>query len=106
MAEDENRGEERLKTAAMQSLNTHGGAWSNRQGTWPLSERRLIFASKKEIVSEQWMENLIKAVTEANYKAEEEDGGSNNINDLSSPINGTILNISQSHDESRLGGGL
>jgi hypothetical protein len=50
-AEEENRPEEPLKQAAMQSLNTHGGAWSNRQGMWPLSERRLVFSSKKEIVT-------------------------------------------------------
>jgi hypothetical protein len=52
IAEDENRGIEPLKQAAMQSLNTHGGAWSNRQGQWPVSERRLIFSSKKDEVSQ------------------------------------------------------
>lgn len=36
----------------MSSLNTHNGAWSNRKGTWPLSEKRFIFSSKKEIVTE------------------------------------------------------
>lgn len=41
-----------LNKAAMHTLNTGIGAWSNRQGTWPLSERRMIFASKKEIISE------------------------------------------------------
>lgn len=51
IAEEENRSEEPLKTAAMSSLNTHGGAWSNRAGMWPLSERRLILSSKKDIVS-------------------------------------------------------
>lgn len=50
-AEEENRPEEPLKSAAMQSLNTHTGAWSNRQGMWPLSERKLVFACKKEIVT-------------------------------------------------------
>lgn len=49
--EEENRGEEPLGQAAMQSLNTHGGAWSNRAGMWPLSERRLIFSCKKEAVA-------------------------------------------------------
>jgi hypothetical protein len=51
LAEEENRPEEPLGQAAMQSLNTHGGAWSNRQGMWPLSDRRLIFTSKKDIVT-------------------------------------------------------
>ena len=51
IAEEENRGIEPLRQAAMQSLNTHGGAWSNRQGQWPISERRLIFSTKKEAVS-------------------------------------------------------
>lgn len=52
IAEEENRPEEPLGQAAMQSLNTHGGAWSNRAGQWPLSERRLIFTCKKEIVTQ------------------------------------------------------
>ena len=56
-AEEEST-KEPLKTAAMQSLNTHGGAWSNRQGVWPLSERRLIFTCKKDIVSRQWVANF------------------------------------------------
>jgi hypothetical protein len=51
LAEEENRPEEPLGQAAMQSLNTHGGAWSNRQGMWPLSEKRLIFSAKKEVVT-------------------------------------------------------
>lgn len=52
LLEDENRPEEPLKSAAMATLNTHSGAWSNRQGQWPISERRMIFASKKEIVTQ------------------------------------------------------
>jgi hypothetical protein len=42
----------------MSSLNTHGGAWSNRAGVWPLSERRLILSSKKDIVSQQWIDSF------------------------------------------------
>jgi hypothetical protein len=34
----------------MSSLNTHGGAWSNRQGMWPLSDRRLVFTNKKDYI--------------------------------------------------------
>ena len=58
IAEEENRGEEPLGGAAMSSLNTHNGAWSNRKGMWPLSERRLVFTSKKEFVTTQWMSNF------------------------------------------------
>jgi hypothetical protein len=52
LLEDDNRPEEPLKYSAMASLNTHGGAWSNRQGQWPISERRMIFACKKEVVTQ------------------------------------------------------
>ena len=51
---------------AMQSLNTHTGAWSNRQGMWPLSERKLVFACKKEIVTQQWLDNFAAVFREVN----------------------------------------
>ena len=50
-SEMDNKPEEPLKQAAMSTLNTHSGAWSNRQGMWPLSDRKMIFAAKKEIVT-------------------------------------------------------
>jgi hypothetical protein len=56
--EEENRPDEPLGHAAMPTLNTHGGAWSNRQGMWPLAERRMVFTSKKDIVTQQWLENF------------------------------------------------
>lgn len=48
----------------MATLNTHSGAWSNRTGMWGLSERKMIFSCKKEIVIQQWMENLIAVFNE------------------------------------------
>ena len=50
----------------MQSLNTHSGAWSNRQGMWPLSERKLVFACKKEIVTQQWLDNFAVVFKDVN----------------------------------------
>lgn len=50
----------------MSTLNTHSGAWSNRQGMWPLSDRKMIFAAKKEIVTQQWLDNLIAVVNDVN----------------------------------------
>ena len=66
MLEEENRPEEPLKAAAMHTLNTHGGAWSNRAGMWPVSEKRLIFASKKENVTLQWIDNFQRALALCN----------------------------------------
>jgi len=33
---------------------------------WPLSERKMIFACKKEIVTQQWLDNLKAVVNEVN----------------------------------------
>lgn len=48
--EEENKPQELLGTAAMKSLNTHQGAWSNRS-MWSLSEKRLVFTSKSDEVT-------------------------------------------------------
>ncbi len=79
MAEDENKPEEPLKQAAMASLNTHGGAWSNRQGQWPLNERKMIFSCKKEIVTQQWLDNLRAVVMDSNGNGDFQEGSQDNI---------------------------
>ena len=50
-----------LSHAAMASLNTHSGAWSNRAGMWPLSDRRLVFTTRKEEVVTEWLKRLNEA---------------------------------------------
>ena len=62
----------------MSSLNTHGGAWSNRQGMWPLSEKRIVFTSKKDYVSEKWIENFRKVVRRINGIEDNNENGSSN----------------------------
>ena len=47
----------------MRSLNTHQGAWSNRS-LWSLSEKRLVFTSKRESVTQTWMDNLLNLLNE------------------------------------------
>lgn len=98
-AEEENHPEEPLKGAAMSTLNTHGGAWSNRQGMWPISERRMIFSCKKEIVTQQWLENLSALLADVNCADEilQEIGGTNDM------ANGTIQNLSMSYEDSTRG---
>ena len=71
------KSDEPLSHVAMQSLNTHQGAWSNRAGLWPLSDRRLIFSSKKEEVTEQWIQNLLVVMKEHEEPAEDEGEGDN-----------------------------
>ncbi|CDW84418.1 UNKNOWN [Stylonychia lemnae] len=104
-SEMENKPEEPLKQAAMSTLNTHSGAWSNRQGMWPLSDRKMIFACKKEIVTKQWLDNLIAVANDVNRPVEEQQQILNEIeNDVedvdNGPVNGTINNNSMSLENS------
>ena len=46
MKEEENKLELPLSIASMSTLNTHGGAWSNRKEMWILEEKRLLFATR------------------------------------------------------------
>jgi hypothetical protein len=48
MAEEENKLEDPLSSAAMSTLNTKNGAWSNREEVWVLEDRRLLFATKTD----------------------------------------------------------
>jgi len=43
---------------AMQSLNTHNGAWTNREEMWTLEDKRLLFATKTDASTTEWMEVL------------------------------------------------
>ena len=42
----------------MSSLNTKNGAWTNREEKWVLEDRRLLFATKTEAATEEWVELL------------------------------------------------
>lgn len=56
--EEDNKLEEPLNDMAMQSLNTHNGAWTNREEMWVLEDRRLLFATKTDGTSSEWVEVL------------------------------------------------
>ena len=60
-----------LSHAAMHSLNTHSGAWSNRAGMWPLSDRRLVFTTRKPEVAEEWLHRLRHAFDPEKFRDEE-----------------------------------
>ena len=61
--EEGNKPRELLGSAAMKSLNTKQGAWSNRS-LWSLSEKRLVFTSKREEVTKIWIESLEEIISE------------------------------------------
>jgi hypothetical protein len=48
----------------MESLNTHNGAWTNREEMWILTDRRLLFATKSYTASSEWVEVLDQLVNE------------------------------------------
>ena len=53
----------------MESLNTHQGAWTNREEMWILEDRRLLFATKTDIATTEWvkvLEELIQEVEKEN----------------------------------------
>ena len=56
---EENQLEEPLSYASMNSLNTHQGAWTNREEMWILEDRRLLFATKTDMATNEWVEVLI-----------------------------------------------
>lgn len=60
-----------LSHAAMPTLNTHSGAWSNRAGMWPLSDRRLVFTTRKEEVAEEWLSRMRNAFDPEKYREDE-----------------------------------
>jgi hypothetical protein len=55
---EENNLEEPLAHASMTSLNTHYGAWTNREEMWILEDRRLLFATKTDMATAEWVEVL------------------------------------------------
>lgn len=54
--EEENRLEPPLAQAAMPSLNTHNGAWSNREEMWVFEDRRMLFSTKSSVATQEWVE--------------------------------------------------
>ena len=42
----------------MQTLNTHNGAWTNREEMWILEDRRLLFSTKSDAATNEWIEVL------------------------------------------------
>jgi lipase chaperone LimK len=62
--EEENRLEEPLSNASMSTLNTHYGALTNREEMWILEDRRLLFATKTDIATQEWTEVLDSVVND------------------------------------------
>ena len=56
MKEEENRLEEPLSVASMTTLNTHGGAWTNRNEMWILEDKRLLFTTLSDELTTEWIE--------------------------------------------------
>jgi hypothetical protein len=48
----------------MESVNTHGGAWTNREEMWIIEDRRLLFATKNDGASNEWIEVLDQVINE------------------------------------------
>lgn len=40
----------------MATLNTHNGAWTNREEMWVFEDRRLLFATKTDGATAEWVE--------------------------------------------------
>ena len=92
-----------LNHAAMHSLNTHSGAWSNRVGMWPLSDRKLVFTTRKEEVAQQWLyrlQNLLNGVdpSQSNLKDDAEDEKEKKAEDTTDPFSGDDLLANQTDD--------
>lgn len=51
LLEEENKLEDPLAQSAMASLNTHNGAWTNREEVWVLEDRRLLFSTKTDVAT-------------------------------------------------------
>jgi len=60
--EEENKLEEPLSQSAMSTLNTHNGAWTNREEMWVLEDRRLLFATKTDGATQEWVEVIDQLV--------------------------------------------
>jgi hypothetical protein len=74
---------------------------------WPLSERKLVFACKKEIVTQQWLDNFAAVFRELNPIDENQETGEVAATPGEGEQNGehmadlVIANISISQEESR-----
>ena len=62
--EEENRLDAPLTMAAMHSLNTQNGAWTNREEMWIFEDRRLLFSTKTEQATTEWVEVLSQLINE------------------------------------------
>lgn len=42
----------------MSTLNTRNGAWTNREEMWTLEDKRLLFTTKSDQATSEWIEVL------------------------------------------------
>jgi hypothetical protein len=62
-AEEDGAKGELLDSYLSKSVNTHA-AWSNREDDLYFSGKRLLFASKADDITDQWIDKLSQMVTE------------------------------------------
>ena len=48
----------------MLTLNTHNGAWTNREETWIMEDKRMLFATKTDVATTEWVEVFDQLVAE------------------------------------------
>lgn len=53
----------------MNTLNTKDGAWTNREEMWILKDRRLLFATKTDLATGEWVEVLSQLIEDKDKPA-------------------------------------
>jgi hypothetical protein len=42
----------------MSTLNTHNGAWTNREEMWTIEDKKMLFTTKSDQSTSEWIEVL------------------------------------------------
>ena len=58
MLEEEGKLEEPLSQASMSTLNTHNGAWTNREEMWTIEDKKMLFTTKSDQSTSEWIDVL------------------------------------------------
>lgn len=58
MLEEEGKLEEPLSSASMSTLNTHNGAWTNREEKWTIEDKKMLFTTKSDQATSEWIDVL------------------------------------------------
>lgn len=49
----------------MNTLNTQNGAWTNREEMWVLEDRRLLFSTKTDEATDEWVDVFTQLINES-----------------------------------------